>query len=142
VAHRPATDHRVHGDLHRRFHHVLRPRDRQQAVHQAGQPGDLALHGGQLGGGGVISVLGEQVQPQPKRGERGTELMGDVGHHGLVTVDQCLEPSRHGVERVGEAAYLGRPVPGRGTGVQRAGAELLRCRILASSSASPNGLTR
>src|SRR5262249_44656156 len=72
---------------------------RRRAAPEGGQRGAPARRGGQLGGGGLSGVLGKQAQPQRERGEGGTELMGDVGHHGLVAVDQRLEPSRHDVER-------------------------------------------
>jgi len=56
-------------------HDVLGARHREQAVHQPGQPGQLIERAGQLVPGGLgvgVGVRGEQVQPQPQRGQRGT----------------------------------------------------------------------
>ena len=56
-------------------------------------------------------VRGEQVQPQPQRGQRGAQLVRHVRDDGPVPVHQGLQPPGHGVERRGQPAQL------RGTGV-------------------------
>ncbi len=48
---------------------------RQQPVHQPGQPGDLALCPGKLGRRSRTGVGGQQVDPQPQRGQRCPELV-------------------------------------------------------------------
>ena len=99
----------VHHGGHR--YHVLRACHREQAVHQPGQPGQLFERAGQLVPGGLrvrIGVRGEQVEPQPERGQRGAQLVRHVRDHGPVPVHQGLKPPGHGVERRGQAAQLRR----------------------------------
>ena len=68
------------------------------------------------GRGGRVGVRGEQVQPQPQRGQRGAQLMRHVRDHGPVAVHQGLQPPGHGVERRPQPAQLRRsrirPRPG------------------------------
>jgi hypothetical protein len=94
----------MHGDGDLPGGGILRAGDCEQAVDQPGQPGVLRLRASGLGAVVLIGVLGQQVEPQAERGQRGAELVGDVGHHRLVAIDErqddhAVAVSRHGDTR-------------------------------------------
>jgi hypothetical protein len=120
---RPLGHHLVDPDRGRPGRRLLGARHRQQPVDQPGQPGDLLLGGGQFLGGVALGTGGQNVEPQPQRGQRGAQLMGDIGDHRPVAVHQGLRTGRHRVEGGGQTTHLRRSAPDVGPLVQGAFAQ-------------------
>ncbi len=73
---------------------VLGPGDGEQPVDHAGQPVHLDEGAGHLPGDRRVDVLLQQLQAQPHRGQRGADLVGDVGEEVPLTVDEGLVDCR------------------------------------------------
>ena len=67
--------------MDRRRRDVLGARDGEQSVDQPGQPAISSWAPASSSASWSGAVHREQVEPQPQRGERGAQLMRDVGHH-------------------------------------------------------------
>lgn len=74
---------------------VLGAGDCEHAVDQPGQSGQLGERAGHLAGGVAAGYFfGEQLQAQPDGGQRRAELVGHIGDHRLMAVDQCFADGR------------------------------------------------